>query len=98
MYYFIFKILVIIVSIEALTELVVKSEFFSTLRNLFSGEKNKLFKFIYNILQCPYCFSVWAAIIIISMSYNDYSIFILYILSAHRLSNVLHSIFDKLFY
>ena len=96
---FIFKILLIIVSIEALTELVVKSEFFNPLRNFFSSEENnKLYNFIDSILQCPYCFSVWSASIVISMSYNDYTIFILYILSAHRLSNMLHNIFDKLYY
>lgn len=95
---FILKFFVIVVSIEALTELVVKSVFFSTLRNFFSGGKNKLYKFVNSILQCPYCFSVWSAIIIISMSSNEYSLFVLYILSAHRLSNALHNVFDKLFY
>ena len=99
MFYFIFKVFVIVVSIEALTELVVKSEFFSPLRNFFSGEKNsKLYNFIDSILQCPYCFSVWSSLIILSMTYNYYTIFILYILSAHRASNVLHNMFDKLQY
>ena len=98
MCYFIFKVFVIVVSIEALTELVVKSEFFSPIRNFFSGKKNRVCKFIDNILRCPYCFSVWAAIIIISISYNDYGLFVLYILLTHRLSNVCHNIFDKLFY
>ena len=98
MFYFIFKILLIVVSIEALTELVVKSEFFSPLRNFFSGKESKLYSFIDSILQCPYCFSVWSSLIVISISYNDYTIFILYILSSHRLSNMLHNIFDKLYY
>jgi len=99
MQYFILKFFIMIVGIEALTELVVKSEFFSPLRNFFLNKKSKkLYGFINNILQCPYCFSVWAALIVICMSYNSYSIFILYVLFVHRLANVCHNIFDKLYY
>jgi len=99
MQYFILKFFIMVVSIEALTELIIKSEIFEPLRNFFLNRKSKkLCGFINNILQCPYCFSVWASLIVICMSYNSYSIFILYVLCMHRLSNVCHNIFDKLYY
>jgi len=98
---FIITIVLAIIVTEAITELVVKSEFFSFLREwFFNRRKHKLFNFIHNLLDCGYCFSVWVAffvsILLIDLSFiNEYIGWFIAWMVIHRLSNLLHFVIDR---
>jgi len=102
-YYILFFILIPL-SIEATTELVSKSEFFSPVREwVFNKKSKKVFNFIHSVLDCPYCLSVW-----VSMFSTLFFYLVLYgylpsillilptILIFHRLSNIIHFSIDRL--
>jgi len=94
----IYKILIAIIFTEAITELVVKSEFFYSLRKFFFESNNKILKFIHEIVDCGYCFSVWAAVFTFITFYiidNLYFNYFIYCIVLHRLSNLFHFIMDR---
>lgn len=101
--YLLFKLLLAIIFIEAISELITKSEFFSPLRaKIFTwGQKNKFFNWLHRLLDCGYCFSVWAGILVAILVFNDTSFihksidwFIIGII-LHRLSNLFHNFMDR---
>ena len=85
---------------EAITELVVKSEFFWPMRKLLfdRGQDNRLLKFLHDLVDCGYCFSVWAGffslIMILNSSYTPILVFMTGVV-IHRLSNLVHNVIDK---
>lgn len=85
---------------EAVTELVVKSEIFSPIREFFFNRReNRIFKFIHDLLDCGYCFSVWAATlscILLFVFNNNFTMFLVVSVVLHRLSNVIHFIIDRI--
>jgi len=92
------EILMTVIFTEALTELVVKSELFEPLRKLLFESDSKVLNFIHRILDCGYCFSVWAAafssILIFTLDNKIIDFFIMCII-VHRLSNLFHFIMDR---
>jgi len=109
---FIYFVVAIILT-EAITELVVKSYFFEPVRKFFftRQEINLVYNKISYLLECGYCFSVWAGLfssIIMFVFYNNdvfnfkyligQDIIVLLVLGIviHRLSNVLHYLIDRL--
>lgn len=95
----ILKVLVAVVCTEALTELAVKSEFFQPLRAWLYKSKYWPLRFIHRILDCGYCFSVWASILAVTcIFYIDVIIvhFLVLILVVHRLSNLFHFFVDTM--
>lgn len=95
-----FKILLVIIFTEAITELVVKSELFYPLRKfLFNGRDNKIINFFNNLFDCGYCFSVWAAMLSIFLVFKfDYILvnYFIYGIVTHRLSNIFHFLIDRI--
>lgn len=92
-------IIILIVFTEALTELTVKSELFKPIREFFFNRRhNRISKFFYNILDCPYCFSVWAALLALSLVIvgGTYIKFFIFVIVIHRFSNCFHFLIDKL--
>lgn len=92
-----------IILTEALTELIVKSEILSPIREFFFNRKsNKLFNKIHDLLDCGYCTSVWIGWIFAILLVNDISLINKYIdwffmgLILHRLSNFLHNVYDRI--
>ena len=86
---------------EAITELLTKSEFFLPLRKrLFELRKNRIFKFVHDVLDCGYCTSVWiglfTSVIIVDLHVVSPCIdwFVAW-LAVHRSSNMLHFIIDR---
>jgi hypothetical protein len=100
----IIKFLLAIILTEAVTELVVKSEIFNPLRaEIFRrGQANKFFDWLHRLLDCGYCFSVWAGAIIAILFFKDITLlhwtidwfFVAIVL--HRLSNLFHNIMDRI--
>jgi len=94
------NIVLFVVVTEAITELVVKSELFEPLRKYCFESKYKIFNFIHRIIDCGYCFSVWAGFFVIILNYVTSNfivdIFMLGI-AIHRLSNIFHNLIDKLY-
>ena len=94
-------IILAIITTEALTELVVKSEIFSPLREwFFNKRENKICKFIHELLDCGYCFSVWVAffvsITLVNLSFvSEYLGWFIAWMVVHRLSNLLHFVIDR---
>ena len=91
-----FNLLLLIISTEAITELVVKSEIFKPFREFLF---NKKLNFFHSLVDCGYCFSVWAAFFVLIISYyfdNYVTRLIILGLVTHRLSNIVHFLFDKL--
>lgn len=97
---FFISVLIAIILTEAITEIVVKSEIFYPVRRfLFNHSYNSIFHFLHSLLDCGYCFSVWAGVFSIVLIFFTENIIInFFILSivVHRLSNMLHFIIDRL--
>lgn len=95
----ILQIMFTVVLIEAITNILSKSNLFEPVRKFF-GRHNK---FIYKLLDCPYCTSVWISLFCVGMLYL-YNIsmlpkvILLFFIGIvfHRLSNVWHFIIDRL--
>lgn len=88
-----------IIATEAITELVVKSEFFEPIRKRLFESESKILNFIHRILDCGYCFSVWAGLlnILILFIFNCSVVdFLTLTVVVHRLSNVFHFMVDRL--
>jgi hypothetical protein len=91
-------VLFLVILTEALTELVIKSEIFEPVRNLFF----KLGSWLETLFKCGYCFSVWVALGAVLISQVHYPLtgqpwldLGLTALIVHRLSNILHNVIDK---
>ena len=96
--------LLAVIFTEALTEIIVKSEFFSPLRaKIYKlGKGNKFFDWLHRLLDCGYCFSVWAGVLTAVLFFRDVELvhksidWFLVGLVLHRLSNLFHNIMDKI--
>ena len=89
-----------IICVEAVTELITKSEFFRPLHKLLHSKRNNsLCKFFYYLIDCGYCTSVWVSffvsILFIHMSLvSVYIDWFIWWMVVHRLSNVFHNCVD----
>ncbi len=100
------EFLLAIVLTEAITEVITKSEFFSPFRaRIFSigyTLNNKFFNWLHSLLDCGYCFSVWAGTLIAILFFRDINIihwgvdWFFVALVLHRLSNLFHNIMDRI--
>jgi len=99
-----FKFLLAIVLTEAFTEIVTKSAIFNPFRKkIFEfGHNNKFFKYLHDLLDCGYCFSVWSGVFIAFLLLSDINfigfgvdVFIIGLV-LHRLSNLFHNVMDRL--
>jgi len=97
--YIFFCTLILVVFIEATTELICKSLIFSKVREKLVS----VHPFIAAMIKCGYCTSVWVAIF--PAIYCAYlfdprwwefpPLFVVFMLVLHRLSNYLHNFNDK---
>jgi hypothetical protein len=96
----ILKFLFAIVVVEAITNIITKSQFFRPVREFFFNyRKNKLFSWIHELFDCAYCMSVWIGglVYICWFCFDSRVINIIFMgLVLHRLANVLHFIIDRL--
>ena len=90
-----------IVTTEALTELLVESEFFKFVRDYFDkrATHNRVFEFFSDLFLCGYCMSVWVAFFIMVLYviscgtiFSWYTDWFLLWLFFHRGSNFIHSL------
>ena len=91
------KYLGAIMLVEALTNIITKSELFEPIRKFFFN-KNKVFSWVHSLLDCPYCTSVWIAlfVLLIFILLNNYYInLFFYGIILHRLSNICHDVIDR---
>jgi len=100
--YLALEIISVIILIEAITNILTKSDIFRPLREYLFESDNKILTFIHNILDCPYCTSVWVSLFSIIMLYLYINNLLPHILAwffmglvLHRLSNILHFIIDS---
>lgn len=97
-------LILLVINIEAVTNLISKSEIFKPLRAfLFNHSNIKIIKFIHELVDCPYCTSVWVSLFCVLFFYlaQTYAlmpmfIFFMLVISMHRLSNILHHIIDRI--
>lgn len=98
---------------EALTELAIKSSLFLPIRQRIVDNAHKLplSSFIdwSELVTCGYCFSVWVAIILVTigsffmvLTYTaglvlSFLLFVGYVLAVHRVSNLVHGVIDRHF-
>jgi hypothetical protein len=104
----IIQVLVIILNIEAVTNIISKSELFKPLRgglfNLYNSRGIKFAGFVHDLIDCPYCTSVWVSLFYLLCVYISASsplflsifVFFCLIIVFHRLSNILHHIIDRI--
>lgn len=98
------EIICTIILIEAITNLVSKSDLFKPVREfLFKKGENKLFRFMHALVDCPYCLSVWVSLLCAALLYlyiNNWLPFVLVwfcmAIIFHRLSNILHFVIDRI--
>lgn len=93
-----------IIFTEAITEIVVKSDLFDSLRTYIyiRRQDNSIFNFLYRLTDCGYCFSVWvgwfSAILLSIVGFptfiNRYLDWIILGIVLHRCSNLFHYIMD----
>jgi len=105
MFITILTLIICIVVTEALTELLVESEFFKFLRDFFDkrATHNRVFEFFSDLLLCGYCTSVWVAFFVMLLYVSSGSVilsvwidwFLLW-LFFHRGSNFVHYIGNTL--
>ena len=82
---------------EAITELVIKSELFRPLRELFKGVW-----FLGKLLRCGYCFSFWVAFMLVCLGVLPFTLahpkvlnLVISVLLVQRGSNIIHNCIDK---
>ena len=92
-----------IVLVESITELLTKSEIFSSVREFFFNRRhNKVLSFTHRLLDCGYCTSVWSGWFVALIFFRDVGILNVWVdwffvgLLIHRLSNILHFIIDRI--
>ena len=100
------RFLFAVILTEALTNLVSKSGIFLFFREFLNKQrtKNIACKYLFDLVDCPYCLSVWvgwffAVIFSLDISIGFFYPFFGYFLGGliiHRLSNMLHFIIDRL--
>ena len=100
---FALEIIATIILIEAITNILNKSELFEPVRRIFFESKNRIIKFISNIIECPYCTSVWVSLFCTAMLYLYKTDTLPQILALffiglvlHRISNILHHVIDRI--
>jgi hypothetical protein len=88
------KLILCIIAAEAMTQLVCKAEIFNRPRNWFRN----LCTFTQELINCPYCVSVWIAAFttILYFYYSTLYLFIVFLV-IHRISNLLHDLFRIIF-
>ena len=102
---FCIKFLLSIVLVEAITEVITKSEIFLPIREkIFKlGQKIKFFKWLHSLFDCGYCFSMWSGMFISVLFFRDVNLIHHYIdwffvaIVLHRLSNLFHNIMDRIY-
>jgi len=98
------KVVFVVVFIEALTEIITKSEITEPIRKFVfeKGHKNKFFNWLHRLLDCGYCTSVWIGLFAALLLFRDLHLISPYLdwifigLILHRLSNVFHFIVDRI--
>lgn len=75
-------LVILAIAIEAVTEILTKSELFKPMRLMFSPIDD----------FCPYCISVWVAFFFIL--FIPLSMFFAYVFTVHRLANIFHKFVD----
>lgn len=95
--YFFIQLFLVIVLVEAFTELVIKSQIFAPFRKWVSRGD-----WLRELFSCGYCFSVWVALGVVFLTQTSYPLMgnhwvdlFLTAIVAHRCANVLHNIIDK---
>jgi hypothetical protein len=90
-------LLLVIIAVEAVTEILVASKIFFALRDKIS-QRGELWA---TFVNCGYCVSVWvsaAAVLVLPRLIIDHQVdYIFRIFIVHRLSNVLHELFSRWF-
>lgn len=86
------KILMLVIVTEALVELICKAEILEHPRCWLKSR----YWFFKELLDCPYCTSVWMGMFmaLTLLSDNTYLLIGIYGISLHRLSNFLHLVFS----
>ena len=94
------KFLFAAVVVEAITNIITKSQFFSPIREFFFNRReNKVFNWFHSLFDCSYCMSVWIGLFVYIcwFCFNSRIINVVFMgIVLHRLSNVLHFIIDRL--
>ncbi len=95
------KWFITIIAIEAVTEIVIAGDIFYNLRDIIhrNSNKNRILKFLSDLLACGYCFSVWVSFLaawalpevhsnlIISIALKTFCL--------HRCSNIVHEFINR---
>jgi len=97
------KFLFCIVCVEAITELLTKSEILSPVREWFFNRRdNKVLGFLHKLLDCGYCTSVWSGWFVALLFFRDIEILYGWVdwffigLVLQRMANALHFLIDRL--
>lgn len=95
----ILSLLFLIIACEALTELVLEAKPLEGFRRFVTRSIISRVQFLDGVLECGYCLSVWSSILLVGLYIliPTVSYWINLGLVTHRLSNVLHEIFSRLF-
>jgi hypothetical protein len=95
----IWDLVLLVITTEAITGIVSKSEIFYSLRKWLFGK----WQWLHRLVDCPYCLSVWVAAVLTTLYYLSHVLdfylpfkILLYGFTIHRLSNILHFCIDRI--
>jgi hypothetical protein len=95
------KFILAVIFVEAVTEILTKSELFKPVREFFFNRRsNSIFDKVHELIDCGYCTSVWVGFLTAFIMFRDLDLISKYIdwffvgIVLHRLSNILHSVID----
>lgn len=101
MMYLILLLLCAAVCTEAVVEIVVKSNIFEPVRK-FLEKRNS---FLFQLVSCGHCFSMWASLLVVSVFFiganisiegvSNILLFPVGVILVHRVSNYLHMFIDR---
>jgi hypothetical protein len=98
--YMLYNILFLIILVEAITQIITKSELFKPFRKFFfERRENRFYGYVHDLLDCGYCMSVWVGwFVVFTFLYINSVVLNVFFagLVLHRLSNILHFIIDRL--
>jgi hypothetical protein len=98
-----FILILLIINIEAVTNILSKSDIFKPVRRfLFNRSNNRSIRFLHDLLDCPYCTSIWVSLLYVTIfcmvevyALSSAFMFVMLVIALHRMANLLHHVIDR---
>lgn len=95
-------LLFIVISVEAISEIITSADIFTEVRGWFSRQENFVLRFIFRIISCGYCCSVWVSgclawALPFTLTGYWFINIVIYTFAVHRMANWYHEYMSRWF-